>query len=365
MRLILAILFLSFISCNKNTVDTNLLIGEWEFSPPNTEYNVDSSVSTTYYRSDIAFKKDSVFVISDGFFKRSEKQNLYLGDNSKYYVKRDSLYILTPDTKSYYSRFIYKLTKDTLAFQDKDSSIYYFKKKPIRKAENISLNQITVSAGACFGDCPINSTSIDDKGKLIFYGEAYNTQDGLFTSNMDPSIFREIVHELNKIKFEVLKNNYGNYNVTDLPSASISFIQNGRIYKTIYDYGRSSPKELRRIISKIGYLYQTTKLDPVDYKYPIISSRFGDKISLLDSESFYLQTLIFSSQPTQSSFTPKYYNTSFLIKSENYNDEEYDKLKRSIETDGRFFKIQDKNKNFTTFDLGYNFFDRNEVFKNK
>ena len=40
-------------------------------------------------------------------------------------------------------------------------------------------------------------------------------------------------------------------------------------------------------------------------------------------------------------------------------------MKRKIETDGRYFKLEDKNHHYSTFDIGFDFFKVNELFSRK
>lgn len=70
----IAILFCS-LSCKKNTVNPELLLGDWEFSSPKTIYEDDSLFSTTYIRPDLNFKKDSTVFWKGGFFQKQEEKN--------------------------------------------------------------------------------------------------------------------------------------------------------------------------------------------------------------------------------------------------------------------------------------------------
>ena len=366
----LTFLTLILLSCKKNTVNTDLLIGEWEFSSPKGTFQIDSLTSKQYVWSDFSFEKDSVYNSHDGFFDRYRNSNgnysdsKFLGNTTKYYIKNDSLYLMNILTKEYYSDyFISNLTKDSLVLESKDEPDFIFTKKKYKKASNVTLDQITLSKEPCFGSCPINSVSIDKDGQIYFYGESYNSKNGFFQGKINPIIFEELVKDLNKINFNHYKNDYGNYNITDLPSTSVSFIQEGKVYKSIYDYGNASPKELQGILTRISYLYQTTKLDTIKYNFPIVSNYFRN-IDLQKSEGFYLQTLIMNAKVSQKKFKPIYFATAFLIEPKNFDYNKYDELKREVKTDGQFFQIEDQNHHYTTFDIGFNFFKSNEYFKN-
>ena len=342
------IIVLSFISCKKNTVDPNLLDGDWEFITPKTIYDKESDVSTTYYQSDFRFEQDSVFKINDGFFQRIDNNNSqnykYMGQKSKFYVDHDSLYILNLTTNKYFSQKISNLSKDTLALYDTEyNQTFYFKKKKIKKATQIHLTQITLSLAPCFGACPISSISIDSKGNIIYFGESNTPNIGLFKGKLDEKIFQEIILKLNKIRVMELENKYSVGNVTDLPSLSVSFIEDKKIIKTIYDYGNSAPRNLKGILNNIIYCYQDANLKKTEYDYPVLNPGFPPQFLLNSSEAFYLQTLLFKATKTDTKFITKYNQISTMILPENFDYENYKEMERKIETDGRFFKLEDKN----------------------
>ena len=75
-------------------------------------------------------------------------------------------------------------------------------------------------------------------------------------------------------------------------------------------------------------------------------------INLSSSEVYYLFNLLYNSKITNKSFKTEYIT--------NY-DVDFDISK--IETDGRFFKIFSKKKSPVTYDLGFNFVEKNELSK--
>lgn len=356
-----------FTSCKRNTVNPDLLLGDWEFVTPKTIYDKDSNISTDYYRSDFRFEKDSIFELNDGFFKRADNQyTQYMGQESKYYIDYDSLYILNSNTNKYFAQKISHLSKDTLALYDKDSNmIFYYKKKKIEKPTQVHLSQIIVSLEPCFGACPVSSISIDSEGNIIYFGESNTQNKGLFQGKVNKKKFQEIVSDLNKIHFTELKNKYSAGDVTDLPGLSVSFIENNKILKTIYDYGNTEPRNLKGILNKIIYLYQEADLQKIDYDYPIVNPAFPPNFLLNDSESFYLQTLLLKATKTETEFIPKYTQKSSLILPENFDYEKYNEMQRRTETNGRYFRMENKNHQFSTFDIGFDFFETNEIFSKK
>lgn len=301
-------IFFCFASCKKNTVNPDLLLGDWEFVTPKTIYENDSLLSTTYTRSDFRFEKDSIFKLNDGFFQRGEKHNEYnyLGQKSKYYVENDSLYILNTITNDYFAQKISHLSKDTLALYDKDDKItfFYTKQKPENPTNN-KLSQITLSLGPCFGTCPVSSISMDRAGNIIYLGESNTKNIGFFKGKIDKNIFLEIESDLNRIRFTELKNEYS-VAATDLPDLSVTFINNDKIVKTIYAYGNTEPRNLKPILNKIIYSYQNANLKRFEYNYPILNPAFPPQFLVNNSEAFYLQTLLLKAKKTEFKFKTKY-----------------------------------------------------------
>lgn len=286
-----------------------------------------------------------------------------MGQESKYYVDHDNLYTLNPITNKYFAQKISYLSKDTLAIYDKEEKKkFYYKKKKFEKPTQITLSQITLSLEPCFGACPASSISIDSEGNIIYFGESSTPNIGLFKGKIDKKVFEETVLELNKIHFTVLKNTYSMGNVTDLSGLSVSFIKDHKILKTIYSYGNAEPRNLKGILNKIIYAYQKANLEKISYDYPIVSPTFLPKFLLHDSESFYLQTLLLRAPKTVSKFIATYYQKSSLILPENFDYEKYEQMQRRIETNGRYFRMENKNHHFSTFDIGFDFFKANEIF---
>lgn len=178
-------------------------------------------------------------------------------------------------------------------------------------------------------------------------------------------MFNEIVVDLNKIRFNELKNEYTAGPVTDLPGLSVTFIKDNKILKSIYDYGYAEPKNLRGILNKVQYAYQDANLREIVYPYPIINRNFSPELMILNSEAFYLQTLLLKAGKCDAKFSTKYKQHASLVLPPNFDYDKYDQMQRTIETDGRYFKIEDKNMHLTTYDLGYNFFERNNILKTK
>lgn len=354
-----------FTSCHKNTIDTNMLLGEWEFIQPESKED-EYGITTTYLRSDFKIMKDSLYEENNGFYQNqplpnNEHYSIYLGQKGKYYITDDSLFVKSIKGKEYFAQKIVKVSKDYLTLYDKDSKLnFQYKRKPVVKPSDIPIDQITLSLAPCFGTCPISSISLDSEGNVYYYGISDTKLEGLYQGKADKIIFTEMVKKLNEIRFLELENNYSQKNVTDLPGLSVSFISNNKIIKSIDDYGYAQPKELKGILNMLIYAWQSANLKKYEYNLPIFLYGFQPDISMNTSDSFYIQSLLFKAKQSDKEFTSKYRTTAQLILPENFDYEKLDSMDRSISTDGQYFKIQKENKDFVTLDIGFDVISTNK-----
>lgn len=361
----LIILIFITLSCQKKTIDTTMVLGDWEFIQPK-EIDDEYGVTTTYLRSDFKIMRDSLYEENNGFYKAQPTQDdrnyaVYLGQKGKYYVEDDSLFVKSIKGKEYFAQKIVKVTKDFLSLYDEDTKlIFRYKRKPVIRPSSIQIDQITLSLAPCFGTCPISSISLDSEGNIFYNGEANTKLEGLYQGKTDKNIFNEMVQKLNEIRFLELEDNYSRKDVTDLPGLSVSFIANDKIIKSIDDYGYAQPKELKGILNNLIYAWQSAKLQKYYYHLPIIESGFIPEIFMNQSESFYIQTLLFRAKQSEKEFKPKYRQNVHLVLPKNFDYDKLDSMKRSVETDGQYFKIEKENKDFVTLDVGFNVFSTNK-----
>jgi hypothetical protein len=230
-------------------------------------------------------------------------------------------------------------------------------------------DQIVYSSSGCYGECPILDFSLERNGQFLFQGEGYTESLGFFkgklTSNQTNFIF-------NKFRKADILNIDKDYSVghTDDQSITTTYIINGKIVKTIHDYGMAGPSELVWAYIPISNAYNQSNLDSIpedDPYYPKLSYFTFHKDSLIlsleKSESFYLWTELKNSTKVDTTFDSKYeleFRFNYTYWGPDPNENRQHKLKiKSIETDGRLFKFYFENDETITYDLGYNFIDRN------
>jgi hypothetical protein len=351
-------------SCCANNEDKlkKQLIGEWVFfekrpSHINTAYPPPPSPFpdngfTFYEDGKCECKLDYFRIIRD---EEGNRHGISLGNITKYKIWNDSIGIYNLSDSTWLKRKILLLHKDSIGLQTEDSTYnVYIRPKYIINPEE-KYDKIIVSSSGCYGSCPVMNICINQDGFMIYEGLKHNTPNGLFTSTLTTKEFQQIETRFKKASISALREEYL-AGWTDDEEVSITFVKNNKIFKSVRDYGHQSPKELIWAYMPVRYLYQHIKLQPYKSKVPDLydlSIEFETKLqicSLLQSESFYLKTELYKSKEVSLPFDAKYTITYWT--DDNYTE--------TIYTDGRYFKIHEKNQ-WRTLDLGYNFLAKNNL----
>ncbi|WKL48982.1 DUF6438 domain-containing protein [Flavobacterium pectinovorum] len=289
---------------------------------------------------------------NDGRTKRR-----FLGNYTKYRIKNDSLETFDLKDKKWVNIKIFKLTQDSLILEYNDKSKEKFAKQDYKIDPLNSFDKLIVSTSGCYGTCPVDDIMISKSGEIEYYGEMYVNQQGFSKSKISPKSFFKIENNYKKADFINLKDNYIATR-TDAMTITTTFIKDGKILKTITDYGNESPTEMRWATLPVVFLNHNIKLERknetkkfLDFKYVLFVS--GQNIcELTKSESFYLKTLLQNSQESKKNFKAKYTISYWANNTE-----------KKIESDGQYFKFETKKGGFTTLNLGYNFLEKNGLLK--
>ncbi len=145
---------------------------------------------------------------------------------------------------------------------------------------------------------------------------------------------------------------------------TITFLKDGRIYKTITDYGGNAPADLVWAYARLRHLHcwiKLTKLSntelPAYLRMRFLSFMKGNTIcGLTQSESFLLWSYLYKGKQTTQLATPRFNLRNFLWSPDN---NEYSDEANNIRTDGRLYTFFVKGQKPVTIDIGFNFFDRN------
>ena len=356
----------------KNT--ENNLIGEWSKieeiehnhypPPPPPGFNRPFGIGFTEDKIELfngfqRYDQDSV---------TGKRQLNYKGTFTDYKVKNDSIFILNPFNKNW--DFKWKIKEqliDTLILTPNDTT--FIKLQRLKTKKENSFDQIIFSSSGCYGSCPIIDISINNKNKIYFQGEGYVKPLGFYESLIDSIKTDYIFSKFAKANIDNLKSDYA-VGHTDDESITTTFLKNGQIVKTIHDYGKAGPKELIWAYVPIQNLYTQIELDSLandEPFYPKLHYYTFEKDSkilrLEKSESFFLWTEIKNSKIVNTKFNSKY-NIGFRGNYTYWGTDPNEKRKHQyeldkIESDGKLFKFSFKDQKSITYDLGYNFIERN------
>lgn len=371
------------ISCNTKPEGQNneeqlaeLISGDWErvlekdkssddFPPP-PSYGIPEGMTIT---------KDSI-EFYEGFIKddwdsiTGKRTRLYLGTWVPSKTINDSIFIKNPLTTNWEFKWKFiRRNNDTLELTLNDLTLVKYKQLHYNLDTLADFDQIIFSSSGCYGSCPILDISIDKSGNVLFHGEGYVSSLGFYTAQLDKNLSISIFNKFRRANPLRLSDEY-DIGHTDDQTLTTSFIQNGKIVKTIYDYGMAGTKELKWAYIPQANIHNTYQLDSLPTNesfYPNLHDFTFKKDTLIlpleKSESFYLWTELKKAKQTLDQFQSIYevifrnnYPTWGLQPSERTKDKSEIK---SITTDGQLFKFEFQGEESITYDLGYNFVDRN------
>ena len=367
------LLLLILISCKQNAINNNekAIIGDWKFIKEIQKKGGHAAPEPQLieFVGGYSFLSDGVCEKKPGYFKRikgnepQDGKTLFLGTTTKYKIEDDSLKIYNLYSCTWTSLKIASINIDTMILRNNDSNFVKYAKSNYQIDDKEHFDKIIISASGCYGACPINDISINEKGEAIYFGDEYNTVNGCFKSKLSPTIFSKLENDFKKANIKKLRDHYSGM-WSDDETISVTFVKSNKVFKTVVDYGRQSPAEFYWAYTSARYLYQQIPLDTISihlnyfpFKYSLFES--GGKVcELSQSEGFYLWTLLMASNKTNKHFTEKYFIRNVRLK------------EREIKTDGQLFKFTDDDGVTRTYDLGFNFiitngFDKKFRIKNQ
>jgi hypothetical protein len=370
-RLSIFIFCIALLSCKSEQQSPliKLLIGDWKY------IENDSSKYVSPFRQNIiegySFFDNGVCNKNLGYFKnittkipgmekafgeRTEETTTYfLGTETTYKIQGDSLKIFNLTDSIWEGGKILRLFNDTLSLQLSNHIIMNFAKCNYEADTPELFDELVVSTSGCLGTCPINNTIIEKSGKVIFYGEEFNNQDGLYTFSLTKEEYNRVMSRFMKIGIRKMKDQY-EADWTDDQQITLTFLKEGKIIKSIRDYGKIGPAELYWAYLPVVNMYQLNKLEALKINLPPLTQArniiysFDWTLGLSKSEAYYLWNLLRQAKELNYSFVKKYeidFHGAGQIK--------------KVETDGRFFTFESVDGNKRTFDIGFNFFDKNEL----
>ena len=123
------------------------------------------------------------------------------------------------------------------------------------------IDSITLERTSCYGTCPIYTVTVRRDGTVTYDGKQFVAVTGHHSSKISSEQFQQLVHEIQRIGFFSLQDEYtfkenpdGSIEaVTDLPT-TITTVRAGKLRKRIKNYygGPESLAEFEKLIDKIA-----------------------------------------------------------------------------------------------------------------
>lgn len=358
--------FILFSCSNKQEKGT--IVADWEFDKSinlNKLKDKNSPPYTSKIHEEFEFFQNGLCNYKNGFkevIENNEKEKRYVKFSKgilKYKLEKNYLTLSYLNNKLFNKYSLKKITTDSLIFIDTKSKTLSFYKKIIDYPNKIEFDKIIVTSSGCFGPCRVNSIIVNKNGVVALNNLFYTEKNGTFTSKISKKQYNEIIRKFNKVDIDTLKTDYS-FSATDGNSISVSFIKDGKIYKTINDYISQSPTSFRQAYTELIYLSQFIELKDIivpqelDFFTIFSFSKNNQKIELKEAEGVFLISELMKSSISTNSFNPKY-ELHFL----NFPPKNNKLI--HIYTDGRYYKFVFDNKKEIIRDLGYNFIDLNQL----
>lgn len=353
-------LFLSFQSCSnkkpKGEGDERI-VGLWKSveridssindsleidSVPNNEVLISKNTNGYEFFSDGSCDNKAGYFVEDPTNTGNE---VYLGANTNYSVKNDTLRIFNLATGLWDSYKLSRIEKDTLEFQYDNNKFECFARIEKNLDNQPTFDQIVLSTTGCNGTCPINDILIGKDGLFLYNGTKYNVNNGLYKADLDTSYFSQIERAFQIANIDKMQESYL-LPVTDLQTVEVLFIKDGRIYKNISDKGGCSPTEFQWAYNALQLIKQQTMLNKYKPKNDFLKSetlsisKGKERLYLNKAETVYLKYLLSEAKEIKLPFVKMYI----------FNVTASSGQIITVASDGRYYTIGNK-----TYDIGYNF----------
>ncbi len=364
--------------CNCGSAPENpyqkILFGDWKILSRDSNFTANSHNSI---QKGYRFEIDGNCTNKLGYYKKvvtripgfekavgdriNQETTYFLGTQTRYSIEADSLRIFDLVDSLWTSYYIRSIDEQKLILQSLNG-VETFSRINYPADTSQFFNEIVVTGSGCYGTCPVNNTIIRQQGPCIYSGERYSNKNGYYSFTISPDQFNRISQGILLANIRTLNNKYESTS-SDAETISITVLKDGKIVKTIEDYGSMGPPELIWCYESIRNYYQLVKLDSITTNQlkgvheDILEVMLQVSLHLSKSEEFYLHSLLRNARETLQPFKPKYQIGGVLVEEKGF----------SVKTDGRFFSIQWKKDYQKTLDIGFNFFELNGIarrFKN-
>ena len=387
-RILVAVLavILLCIGCSekKSFFQYSDLVGEWELvdradlDKPYVPYINGGSLGPCDRRV-LVFHADSTVEIREMQIKTDYSNPYYSKTFSfpdykfPFAIRQDSLKILQDslsffnfeDSTWFIGMPIRRLTSDTLILQTgENDSLLYRRAAPLPETLPV-FDAIVLSAtnSYCRSTTPIINIMIRADGRVLFHCERSIDSTGIYKATLTPEQYATIQ---NLFRRADIKNTEMDFFYKERPPGSeqisITFLKDGRIYKTITDYGSSAPADLMWAIVRLRHLYlqlaltklADSELSVYENMRPFYLRHGTMYYRITPSESFLLWSYLRKGKLTAEHATGRNLYISHITDGAFSNGESC-----TMKTDGQRYTFLVKGKTPVTIDIGFNFIEQN------
>lgn len=179
----LLLLLVFLLSCEKDTISKDYLIGSWKLEIEKTEGEIEPP-SPFDIPEGVAFLQDSIENFN-GYFDFKNDSAIYVGNFTSYKIQGNKIVFkrgLFTQEKSVWE--IVKPTPDTLFLKNSGSN-FFLKRIHFNPADDSAFDQIIYSTTACYGRCAIHNLSISNTGEASYLGEEFVPNLGAFKTTLN------------------------------------------------------------------------------------------------------------------------------------------------------------------------------------
>lgn len=249
------------------------------------------------------------------------------------------------------------------------------------KDESPATNQVErliFHTGTCFGACPDYCMSIGRDGKVEFWGGLFSKYSGYYTSELSAAQLESVVAVMDNEGWDSLKTNY-QAGWTDDRTVNIALVKNGRMVKSIRDYGSIANEPAQSAYGIFNKLYETLEMKPMAPEaltcWPFQETSFkvqGLTWKLMRSEQFFLWQEWRHNGKLTGSFVHPFKEADephYMHNPGRFPGKKAPRLPNCVQnsptalniiTEGSVFTIRYDSGDQVQIDLGYNFFKENK-----
>lgn len=135
---------------------------------------------------------------------------------------------------------------------------------PLIAKANGEISEISLEHSGCLGSCPVYSVILRSDRTATYTGKFYVKRIGTYKGKIKQSDFAQLVNLIESRNFFSLRDRYDYYTIgsqiyaTDQDMITLEVVRRGQ-RKSVEDYGRTGPTELRQIEDAIERIIVRTK----------------------------------------------------------------------------------------------------------